>query len=45
VTATALSWNSTLVPTGQANIGFNGNGTGTAKPTAFTLNGAACTVS
>ena len=45
VTATALSWNATLVPTGTATIGFNGVGSGTAEPTAFTLNGAACTVS
>ncbi|MFV2021288.1 S8 family serine peptidase [Micromonospora sp. LOL_023] len=45
VTATALSWNSTLVPTGTASIGFNGNGAGTNEPTVFTLNGAPCTVS
>ncbi|MDG4764078.1 S8 family serine peptidase [Solwaraspora sp. WMMD406] len=45
VTATALSWNSTLVPTGTATIGFSGTGSGTAEPTAFTLNGASCTVS
>ncbi|WFE30383.1 S8 family serine peptidase [Solwaraspora sp. WMMD791] len=45
VTAASLSWNATLVPTGTATIGFNGTGSGTPEPTAFTLNGAACTVS
>ncbi|WJK42772.1 S8 family serine peptidase [Solwaraspora sp. WMMA2056] len=45
VTATSLSWNATLVPTGTATIGFSGTGSGTPEPAAFTLNGAACTVS
>ncbi|WP_158632262.1 S8 family serine peptidase [Micromonospora sp. Llam0] len=44
VTATSLTWNSTLLPQGTANIGFNGTGSGTAEPTAFTLNGTPCTV-
>ncbi|WP_326551782.1 S8 family serine peptidase [Micromonospora sp. NBC_01813] len=44
VTATSLSWNSTLLPQQTADIGFNGTGAGTAEPTAFTLNGAPCTV-
>ncbi|WJK32247.1 S8 family serine peptidase [Solwaraspora sp. WMMA2065] len=44
VTATSLTWNSTLLPQGTASIGFNGTGSGTAEPTAFTLNGTPCTV-
>ncbi|MFY1636373.1 S8 family serine peptidase [Solwaraspora sp. WMMB335] len=44
VTATSLSWNSTLLPQGTATIGFNGTGSGTAEPTAFTLNGTPCTI-
>jgi endoglucanase len=46
VTATGLSWNGTLAPGASTGIGFNGNWTtANPEPTAFTLNGAACTVS
>ena len=45
VTATPLSWNSTLAPNGTASIGFNGSHTGgVGEPAAFAVNGAACTV-
>lgn len=44
VTATSLSWNSTLQPQQTATIGFNGTGSGTSEPTAFTLNSSSCTV-
>ena len=45
VTATGLAWNSTLAPGASTEIGFNGTHTGTnPAPTAFTVNGAACTV-
>ena len=41
----ALAWNSTLAPGASTEIGFNGSHTGTnTAPTAFTVNGAACTV-
>jgi endo-1,4-beta-xylanase len=44
VTATNLSWNATIAPNASVGIGFNGTFTGTnTAPTAFTLNGAACT--
>jgi endoglucanase len=44
ITATALSWNATLAPGASTGIGFNASYTGSnAAPTAFTLNGAACT--
>lgn len=47
VTATNLDWNRTLGPNGgSTTIGFNGTHTGTnPAPTAFTLNGTACTTS
>jgi alpha-galactosidase len=45
VSATNLSWNATIAPNGTANLGFLANWSGTnGKPTAFTLNGAACSV-
>ena len=45
VTATGVAWNSTLAPGASTEIGFNGTHTGTnTAPTAFTVNGAACTV-
>ena len=46
VTASGLSWNATLAPGASADIGFNGSHNGTnPAPTAFTVNGVACTVS
>lgn len=45
VTATGVAWNSTLAPGASTEIGFNGTHSGTnTAPTAFTVNGAACTV-
>ncbi|MFC7549411.1 glycoside hydrolase family 9 protein [Plantactinospora sp. GCM10030261] len=45
VTATNLSYNGTLAPGASTSFGFNGTHTGgNPKPTAFTVNGAACTV-
>jgi endo-1,4-beta-xylanase len=45
VTATPLSWNSTLAPGGSTTIGFNGTHTGgTGEPTTFTVGGSSCTV-
>ena len=39
-----LSYNSTIAPGGNTNFGFNGSWNGTnSAPTAFTLNGSACT--
>lgn len=44
VTAAGASWNSTLAPGATADIGFNGSHSGTNNaPTAFAVNGAACT--
>ena len=45
VTAKNAAWNGSIAPGGTVDIGFNAshNGTNTA-PTAFTLNGASCTV-
>ncbi|WFE64706.1 glycoside hydrolase family 9 protein [Micromonospora sp. WMMD714] len=46
VTATSMSYNGALAPGASTSIGFNGTHTGSnPKPTSFTLNGAACTVS
>ncbi len=46
VTATGLGWNATLAPGASTDIGFNGSHAGTnTAPTAFTVNGTACTVS
>jgi len=46
VTAANEAWNGNLAAGGTVDIGFNGSHTGTnTNPTAFTLNGAACTVS
>ena len=44
VTARSLDWNANLATGASASIGFNGTG-GTAAPTAFTVNGTACTTS
>jgi hypothetical protein len=44
VTATSLSYNGTLAPGASTSIGFNGAYSGTnPRPTAFTVNGNACT--
>lgn len=44
VTATGASWNSTLAPGATVDLGFNGSHSGTNNaPTAFAINGAACT--
>ncbi|MBR7837966.1 PHB depolymerase family esterase [Actinospica durhamensis] len=45
VTATNLSYNGSIPTGGTATLGFNANQTGnSAAPTAFTLNGVACSV-
>jgi cellulase/cellobiase CelA1 len=45
VTAVNLSYNGTIGPGGSTSFGFLGSWTtANAKPTAFTLNGNACTV-
>ncbi|GAA4719619.1 extracellular catalytic domain type 1 short-chain-length polyhydroxyalkanoate depolymerase [Phytohabitans rumicis] len=45
VTARNVSYNGTIAPNASTNIGFQATHTGnTARPTAFTLNGTACTV-
>jgi Cellulose binding domain len=45
VMITNASYNSTIPANGSVNPGFNGSWNGTnSPPTAFTLNGAACTV-
>lgn len=44
VTATGAAWNTTLAPGASVEIGFNGSHTGqNPAPTAFTVNGTACT--
>ena len=44
VTATAVDWNRTLATGATADVGFTGSFTGAnPRPTAFTLNGVACT--
>lgn len=43
VTATSLSWNAIIAPGASTTVGFNGGHSGAnPRPTAFTLNGAAC---
>ena len=43
VTARNVSYNGTIAPNASVGIGFQATHTGnTAKPTSFTLNGAAC---
>jgi cellulase/cellobiase CelA1 len=43
-TATNLDYNRTIAPAGTTTFGFQANYTGTTPmPTAFTLNGTACT--
>jgi len=45
VSATNLSWNRDVAPGGSVQIGFQGSWSGSnPKPTAFTVNGVACTV-
>ncbi len=45
VSAKNAAWNGSLAPGATADIGFNGSHTGTnTNPTAFTLNGATCTL-
>ncbi|MEV6706549.1 cellulose binding domain-containing protein [Micromonospora wenchangensis] len=46
VTARNVSYNGTIAPNTSVDVGFQAEHTGNAaKPTAFTLNGTACTVS
>lgn len=46
VTASNAAWNGTLAAGASTDIGFNGSHTGfNTRPSAFTLNGTACTVS
>lgn len=46
VTLSNVSYNGTLAPGASTSFGFNGTHTGTnPRPTGFTLNGVACTVS
>lgn len=43
VTARNVAYNAVIPPNGSTSIGFQATHTGnTARPTAFTLNGAAC---
>jgi hypothetical protein len=45
VSVSNLSYNGTIAPGGNTNFGFNGSWNGSnASPTAFSLNGTACTV-
>ncbi|NTW39661.1 MAG: exoglucanase [Cellulomonadaceae bacterium] len=45
VTATNAPWNGSIAAGQSVDLGFNGSHTGTnTNPTAFTLNGSACTV-
>jgi cellulase/cellobiase CelA1 len=45
VSATNLSYDGTIAPNGTTNFGFNGAWSGTnSSPTAFSLNGVACTL-
>ncbi|WP_245736631.1 cellulose-binding domain-containing protein [Micromonospora pattaloongensis] len=45
VTARNVSYNASIAPNASVSIGFQASHTGnTARPTAFTLNGAACSV-
>ncbi len=46
VAATSLSWNATIAPGASTSIGFSAAHSGTnPRPAAFTLNGAACSMS
>ncbi|MEV4618471.1 PQQ-dependent sugar dehydrogenase [Asanoa sp. NPDC049573] len=45
VSARNESWNGALSTGASANFGFLASGSGTARPTDFTLNGTACTAS
>jgi endoglucanase len=45
VTAKDVGYNSSIPAGGSANFGFQGTGNGASSPTAFSLNGAACSVS
>jgi cellulase/cellobiase CelA1 len=45
VTITNMSWNGNIPANGSINPGFNGSWSGSnPNPTAFTLNGTACSV-
>ena len=45
VTARNQSWNGTLAAGASVGIGFNGSHTGSnPRPTAFSINGSACTI-
>jgi len=45
LTITNASYNGTISPSGSVNPGFNGGWSGSnLNPTAFTLNGASCSV-
>jgi predicted MFS family arabinose efflux permease len=45
VTITNESWNGAIAAGASVNFGFNASHTGTnPRPTAFTLNGTACTI-
>jgi endoglucanase len=45
VTVTNQSWNGSVAPGGTVSLGFNGSYSGSnPRPTAFTVNGHACTV-
>jgi beta-glucosidase len=45
VTAVGESWNATLAPGASTSFGFNGSSSGgNPRPSAFTLNGASCSV-
>ena len=42
VTATNASYDATIAPGANVQVGFTGTGPATPTPSAFTLNGAAC---
>jgi len=45
VTATSMSWNSSVAPGQSVTIGFNGSWTGSnTRPAEFTVNGGSCSV-
>jgi hypothetical protein len=45
VTGRNVAYNGSIPPNGSVGVGFQAtHGGNTGKPTAFTLNGAACTV-
>ncbi|MBB5871750.1 hypothetical protein F4553_005129 [Allocatelliglobosispora scoriae] len=44
VSAVNLSWNGTLPPGSSTQIGFNAGGSGSPKPSSFTINGSTCSI-